>query len=162
MQRNAAVIPRTSGEDMIRRMVWLFALGIACAAGPEGTTAGNAAAAAAAEALERARACADDLDHAGAADAETVARALPVEPVRIAPFRGTPREAAAVRSEVADRLEAARANAAAARALASTAEIGSVRLAEERAVKAIRAADELCRAASSLPGQRVARRRAGP
>ncbi|HEY6005928.1 MAG TPA: hypothetical protein VIV57_23815 [Anaeromyxobacter sp.] len=147
---------------MIRGMVWLFALGIACAPGPQGTTAGNEAASAAAEALERARACADDLDRAGTSDVEAVARALPVEPVRIAPYRGTPLEGAAVRREVAARLDAARADAAAARSLASVAEVGSVRLAEERAIRAIRIADELCRAASSLPSERLARRRTGP
>lgn len=153
------------------RMVWLFALAIACAPGPQDAATARQAASTAADALERARACADDLDRAGASDAETVARALPVEPVRIAPYRGTPREAAAVRSEVADRLEAARANAAAARSLASLAasdparpgwEGDPGRLAEERAVRAVRAADELCRAASALPAERLARRRTGP
>jgi hypothetical protein len=159
---------------MIRRMVGLFgliALGIACAPGPRGTTTAREAASAAVDALERARTCADDLDRASASDAETVARALPVEPVRIALYRGTPKEAAAVRSEVADRLEAARANAAASRSLASLAESDPARLgwegdpgrlAEERAVRAVRAADELCRAAAALPGERLARRRTGP
>jgi hypothetical protein len=147
---------------MIYRMGVLSALALACAPGPEGTRAVREAAAAAAEALDRARTCADDLGRVDGDDARTVARALAIEPVRLAPYRGTSDEGAAIRTEVAERLELVRQNVAAARSLARIQEWEAARRAEERAVRAIRTADELCRAVSTLPPERLARRRGEP
>jgi hypothetical protein len=156
----AQVSPRR-GETMIRKTWGLCALALACAPGPEGARSFREAAAAASDALDRARSCADDLRRADGEDARAVARAL-IEPVRLAPVRGTSSEAAAIRAEVEERLEVVRQNAAAARSLASIHEWEAARRAEERAVRAIRAAEDLCLAASALPPERVARRRADP
>jgi hypothetical protein len=147
---------------MIRGTCVICALALACAPGPEATRAVREAASAAAEALDRARACAEDLGHADGDDARTVARALAIEPLRLAPYRGTPGEGAAIRGAVAEKLEAVRQNASAARSLARIEEWEAARRAEDRALQAIRAADELCRAASALPPERVAHRRGDP
>jgi hypothetical protein len=147
---------------MARQLCGLCALVLACAPGAEGTRPFREAAMAASEALERARSCADDLGRADGDDARTVADALAIAPVRLAPLRGTPGEVAAIHGEIEERVEVVRQNAAAARSLASIHEWEAARRAEERAVRAIRGADELCRAASAIPPERVARRRAGP
>ena len=131
---------------------------VACA--PESLRgAREEAASAAAGALARARACAERLERMEAADVAGVERALAIAPVRLAAVRGTPAELEAVQAETEARLEVARANAAAARALAAIEGGDTVRRAEDRAVRAIRAADELCQAAAAVPGERLARRR---
>jgi hypothetical protein len=144
---------------MIARLGLLSALAIACARGPEGSTAGAEAAALAADALLRANACTADLQRA---DPQDVRAVVPMAAIRAAPYRGTPREASALRDELSERLESVRADASAAGSLASLREGDAVRRAEERAVRAIRASDELCRAAAGLGAVRVARRTFDP
>lgn len=146
---------------MIHRMGTLVVLALACAPGPEGTRAVREAAAAATEALDRAKACAEDLSRVDGEDARKVARALSIEPLRLVPWRGTDGEGAAIREEIAQRFEVVRQNAGAARSLARIEEWEAARRAEDRALRAIRAADELCRAASALPPERLAHHKDG-
>lgn len=144
---------------MSGRLGLLCSLALACAAGPEGSAAGAEATALAVDAVHRANACAAELDRARPEDVRAV---VPMAAVRAAPYRGTPREASALREEVAERLRSVRADASAAGSLASLREGDAVRRSEERAVRAIRGSDELCRAAAGLRAVRVARRSVDP
>ncbi|HEX9242877.1 MAG TPA: hypothetical protein VF875_10600 [Anaeromyxobacter sp.] len=105
--------------------------------------------------------CAGELQQLVDEDPADAARFLLIEPIRFAPHGGAARAGAAVRQEIADRLSAARANAAAARTLAA---VGAdtphaSELSRERAARSLAASDALCRAAYAAQDVRFASRR---
>jgi hypothetical protein len=104
--------------------------------------------------------CASELQQLVDENPAEAARLLAIEPARLAPWGGAARAPAAVRAEIAERLSAARSNAAAARTLAAVAadEPQARELSRERASLSLAASDGLCRAAYALHDERFASR----
>jgi hypothetical protein len=131
---------------------------LGCRAAEPPDWAEGASARAAAVALERARPCTDELARMAAEDPPAVARALEVEPIRLAPHGGP--SAGPLRAEIAERLESARADAAAAAKLARVRdEAMPLGAAEQRALRSIKTSGDLCRSADALRQERLARSR---
>ncbi len=114
----------------------------------------------AALALERSRSCADELARLAAEDPRGVARALAVAPIRLAPYGGP--AFVPLRAEISERLEGARADAAAAAMLARARDDATPPgVVEQRALRSIKASTALCRSADALRQERLARLRRG-
>jgi hypothetical protein len=102
--------------------------------------------------------CAGELEQAVETDPVGAARLLAVSPMRLAPHGGAARARLALRAIIAERLEAARANLAAARSLAAVADGTGwpTLLARDRAVRSLAESRRLCSAADALHDQRFA------
>jgi hypothetical protein len=127
----------------------------ACGRG-RGAGPGEGDPAQAARAVEQSWACADELAVAAAEDPDGVARALRLEPARLAPFARSAR-VAPVREAVAERLEEARANAVGAQVLGTLPpedRVGAT--VEERVARSVEVATGLCRSAEALRQERLA------
>jgi hypothetical protein len=99
-------------------------------------------------AVELASDCAGELQSLVDEDPAAAARVLAIEPIRLAPYGGAARAPDAVREEISGRLGAARADASAARTLATLDdEPRAAELSRERATRSLAEAERLCRAA---------------
>jgi hypothetical protein len=144
---------------MTRWSVSAVAMVAVCLAGcgrGRGAGPGEVNPAEAAQALARSWACADELAVEAEEDPDGVARALRLEPARLAPFARSAR-AAPVREALAERLEEARANAVAAEALGTLApEERAGATVEERVARSVEVARGICRASDEVRRQRLA------
>jgi hypothetical protein len=150
---------------MISRCTWAAALaaatlGMACAPaqGPD-LSAGAAERLAMVDAgVALAAHCAGELEELVETDPSAAARLLVVEPALLAPHGGAARARLALRAAIAERLDSARANAAAARSLTDVADGSgwSMVFARERAERSLAQSRRLCGAADAVHDERFA------